>query len=145
MRVIGVMVVVGTLLVAAFLVGTGLWALISPDTFYTQIAPYPPFSRHLVHDIGAFELGLGACLVFGLLVRDALLAVLAGNAVGATAHFVSHLMDHSIGGHPSDPLTIGLLALVTWVLVFGRLVHQRARSGARSGRLVHQRPSPGRG
>lgn len=119
-RAVSGLVVGGTLLVAAFLVATGAWALISPHTFYAQIAHYPPYSRHLVHDIGAFELGLGACLLIGLVVQDALLAVLAGNAVGAGAHFVSHLLDRSIGGRPSDPLTVGLLALTTCLLVIGR-------------------------
>jgi len=60
--------------VALLLIGLGLWAMVAPDTFYSSIATYPPYSPHLVHDVGAFQIGLGACLALALLVRDALLA-----------------------------------------------------------------------
>jgi len=47
--------------VALLLIGLGLWA------FYSSIATYPPYSPHLVHDVGAFQIGLGACLALALL------------------------------------------------------------------------------
>lgn len=69
--------------------------------------------------------GLGACLAIGLLVTDALLAVLAGNAAGATAHAVSHLVDRELGGHPGDPALIGLVALGLIVLSAARRLSLR--------------------
>ena len=107
-------------LIAVLLVGLGLWAMIAPHDFYASAATYPPYNRHLVHDVGALLIGLGSCLVAGLLVRDALLAVLIGNTIGAAAHFVSHLLDRSLGGHASDPVTFGVLAAVLAALTLAR-------------------------
>lgn len=107
-------------LVAAVPIVTGLWAMIAPESFFVTIAPYPPYSRHLLHDIGAFELGLGGCLVLGVFVRDALLAVLGGNAIGGTAHFLSHVIARTIGGHASDPVVTGMFALVLILLTVAR-------------------------
>ena len=105
---------------AVLSVAIGLWALVSPESFFSNVAPYPPYSRHLVHDLGAFQLGMGACLACGLLSRDALLAVLAGNAVGWIAHFISHFMDQSIGGHDTDAAFVGLAALLLTMLTLIR-------------------------
>jgi hypothetical protein len=41
-------------IVALLLLGTGFWAMLSPESFYAAIATYPPFNRYFVHDIGAF-------------------------------------------------------------------------------------------
>ena len=109
-----------TLLLAFVSVGAGLWAMIDPHAFYANAATYPPYSRHFIHDIGAFQLGLGSCLVAGLLLRDALLAVLAGNAIGALAHLVGHVVDRSEGGKSSDPITFGVIAFAFVLLVAGR-------------------------
>jgi len=99
-------------LAAVVLVGSGLWAMLAPESFYAAIATYPPFNRHFIHDIGAFQFGLGSSLGLALVVPDALLVALGGNAVGAVAHFVSHLIDRELGGQPSDPVSIGLFGLL---------------------------------
>jgi hypothetical protein len=109
-----------TALLALSLAGLGVWAMIAPHAFYESAALYPPYNRHFIHDIGALSIGLGSCLLAGLLVRDALLAVLAGNTVGAAAHFISHVLDRSLGGNASDPVTFGVLALVFTVLTLTR-------------------------
>jgi hypothetical protein len=105
---------------AVVLVGTGLWAMLSPESFYAAIATFPPFNRHFIHDIGAFQLGLAASLVLALIISDAFLVALGGNAVAAIAHFVSHVIDRELGGQPNDPLTIGLFALVLLALTAWR-------------------------
>ena len=99
-------------LAALALLLSGLWAMLAPESFYASVALYPPYNRHFIHDIGAFMLGLGAALGFALALGDALLVALAGNAVGALAHFVSHAVDRELGGQPSDPLTFGVFALL---------------------------------
>jgi len=118
-----------TAVLALLLVGIGLWALTAPHAFYETAATYPPYNRHLVHDIGALAIGLGSCLFAGLLVRDALLAVLAGNTIGAAAHFVSHVLDRSLGGNASDPVTFGVLALIFAALTLARWM-RRAETAA---------------
>lgn len=118
----------------------GGWAIAAPAAFFRTIAPFPPYNQHLIHDIGAFQIGLGACLVAGLVASDALLAVLAGNAAGAVAHFASHLMDRAEGGHPSDPVTIGALALLLVLLALARVATtQYVRAATRSA-LATSRP-----
>lgn len=98
--------------VGAFLVLLGFWAFLFPRSFFERIAAFPPYNRHLVHDIGAFQVGLGATLLFAMLRRDAVLVALAGAGVGLILHFFSHLLDRSLGGQTTDPVSTGLLAAV---------------------------------
>ena len=107
-------------LVAPAPVGPGVWAMAAPESFYATLAVYPPYNRHFVHDIGAFMLGLGTTFGFALALGDALLVALAGNTVGALAHFVSHAVDRDLGGQPGDPLVVGAFALVLVGLVVWR-------------------------
>jgi hypothetical protein len=95
-------------LAALATIAPGLFAMLAPETFFNAVALYPPYNRHFIHDIGAFMLGLGAGLAFALVLTDALLVGLAANAVGAVAHFISHLVDRDLGGAPSDPTTFGV-------------------------------------
>ena len=44
---------------AAFLVGSGLLALIFPDTFFDEIGNYGVENSHYVGDVGAFQLAAG--------------------------------------------------------------------------------------
>jgi hypothetical protein len=104
-----------TVVAAVVVGGAGLWAFVAPRSFFEVIAVYPPYNQHFIHDLGAFQLGLAAALVLGLFLRDALLAVLGGNAVGAVVHFVSHVEDRALGGHASDPFTVGAVALLLLV------------------------------
>jgi hypothetical protein len=101
-------------------IGAGLWAMSAPHSFYDQAATFPPYNRHFIHDIGAFQIGLGSCLIAPLALTDALLVVLTGNALGAVSHFVGHVADRSIGGQSSDPFTFGALAIVMVVLTVVR-------------------------
>ena len=112
-------------LVGVALVGLGLWALLSPTSFYSSIALFPPYNEHFLHDMGAFQVGMGGALLLTQLWADALLVALGGTGIGAALHFVSHVIDRSLGGHPSSdiPLLGGLAAilLVAWVLRFRQL------------------------
>lgn len=96
---------------AAFIIA-GAWALLWPRNFYEVVAGFPPFNLHLFHDVGAFQLGIGAALLAGLTWRDGLLVALLGGAVGAIAHAASHIVDRNLGGNPSDPWTLSLLAVL---------------------------------
>lgn len=100
--------------------GVGLWALVAPHSFYDAIATYPPYNQHLIHDIGAFQVGLAAALLAGLLLRDALLVALGGVSVGALVHLISHIEDQSLGGRSSDPYTVGGIAVIVLLGAFLR-------------------------
>lgn len=126
-------------LLALLSLAAGLWAMLAPRSFHLAVAPFPPYSQHLVHDIGAFQLGLAGCLVAGLFLQDALVAVLAGNTVAAVAHFASHVLDRSAGGHTGDPATLGAIALLLTLLTLGA-VADRNRSKP-TGAAIHRKDS----
>lgn len=107
-------------LLGFYSLGLGLWAFVAPFSFYSNIALFPPYNQHLVHDAGAFLAGLGAALLFALVVSDALLAVLAANSAAAVLHAASHIMDRSLGGRSSDPVVVVLLAAVLVALTAAR-------------------------
>jgi hypothetical protein len=92
--------------------GAGLWAMISPQSFFDVIATYPPYNRHLLHDIGAFLIGLGVGTLVGIRSRDALLTGLLGVTAASVGHAVSHLADEHLGGHDSDPWLMSALAVL---------------------------------
>src|SRR5450759_2558526 len=95
---------VSTLVVAAFGAFTfvlGVWAIIAPVSFFDNIGHFEPYNRHFLHDVGAFQIGLGAAALFALAWReDALLAVL---------------------GRDSEPYTLGLIAVLLCAVFAWRL------------------------
>lgn len=109
---------------AAFLIG-GVWAFLWPYSFYVWVATYPPFNLHLFHDVGAFQLGIAAAMLAGLISRDAFLVGLVGGAAGATVHAVSHIIDVDLGGRASDPYALSVLAVL---LVVAAVARARVRS-----------------
>src|SRR6266567_8984484 len=72
------------LVAGLLLLTSGLWAMLAPDSFYAVVATYPPYNRHLIHDLGAFLLGLGATLALALAPDDALLVAPSGNAIAGS-------------------------------------------------------------
>lgn len=100
----------------------GLWAFVDPRSFYDQLAVWPPYNAHFLHDAGAFQFGLGATLLGAVFARDALLLALSGVGAGALLHAVAHFIDRDLGGRASDPYLLGLLALV---ILAGALLRSR--------------------
>jgi hypothetical protein len=103
----GIAVAVG----ATFLL-SGLWAFLAPQSWFDNIGNYPPYNKHFVHDLGAFQIGLGGMALLSLLWKAPLLAALAANAVAAIFHLASHLIDRDLGGRSTDPLLLGIFALL---------------------------------
>jgi DoxX-like family len=112
---------------ASFLV-TGLWPFFDPRSFYDNVAEFPPYNAHFLHDIGAFQIGLGIILVLALIwPRDALLVALAGTGIAAAFHFVAHIQDEDQGGTTGQTITLGLMAVAllggaVWQWRRGRLL-----------------------
>lgn len=137
---VSVVVVLGA---AVFLVA-GAWAFLWPRSFYEVVAQFPPFNLHLFHDVGAFQLGIGAALLGGLFLRDALSVGLVGGSVGAVVHAISHIVDRNLGGNPSDPWTLSVLAVLLLVATGLRLRTggpSRARATSRSAQHPRQNVS----
>ena len=95
---------------AALFLGAGGWALIDPASFYERVATYPPYNRHFLHDIGAFQIGLGVALVLALRSGPGAVVGLGGAAAGSVAHALAHVVDRDLGGRPGDPILLGLVA-----------------------------------
>lgn len=114
-----------TLAGAAGFLLLGLWAMVSPRSFFTSLATFEPYNPHLLHDLGAFQIGLGVVLLLAAFPRriPGLAAALLGAGTGASAHVVSHVIDIDLGGDPATDLpTLTLLAVV--LLVAG-IAHAR--------------------
>ena len=111
------------------LVGLGAWAFFDPASFFAQLAVFPPYNQHFLHDVGAFQVGLGATLLLALIWSDALLVALSGVGIAATIHFVSHVIDRNLGGRPASDLPLlGLLALA--LLVSAGLRYRQVRGSS---------------
>ncbi len=100
------------LTIGVFMLGVGAWAFFAPESFFARLAAFEPYNEHFLRDIGAFQIGLGAVLLFAVVWADALLVALTGVASGFVFHFFSHLIDRAAGGRVTDVPTFGLLALV---------------------------------
>lgn len=114
-------------LAAGFNLVFGVWAFVAPASFFDNIAMFPPYNEHLLHDVGAFQVGLGAVLALAVVGWPALAATLGGVAAGSVLHAVAHVIDRDQGGRDSDPIG---LALVAAVLVVAAVL-ARPRSGDR--------------
>jgi hypothetical protein len=111
----------------ALTLALGLWAFLSPQSFYDQIATWPPYNKHFLHDVGAFQAGLGATLILAAFVGDALVVALSGAALGSVIHALAHFIDRANGGRSSDPAALGLLAALFVIAAIFRARELRER------------------
>ncbi len=93
-----------------FMTGAGLWALLGPRSF-AGFADFPPYNHHFLHDLGAFQLGIGVTLLLALIWRDALALGLAGFLVSNSVHAANHAVDLHLGGHgPGDWISLAFVS-----------------------------------
>ena len=111
---------------AIFLLFSGVWAMLSPRSFFDRAATFEPYNQHFIQDIGAFQIGLGAVLALAVWAAwDALTVALVGVGAGAVAHLVSHLIGTDLGGRPERDLPF--FTLVALLLLAGGFVRLRQR------------------
>lgn len=105
-----------TALGAAVFLVFGLWSFLDPRSFFEQLAHFEPYNVHFLHDVGAFQVGIGATLAIALWRRtDAIFAALGGAGVGAAFHVAAHIRDHDLGGSVRD--TMGLAVVAALLLI----------------------------
>lgn len=109
-----------TALAGLFALSIGIWAMAGPASF-ADVIDYPPYNEHLLHDVGAFQLGLGATLLSAVFWGDGLAVALAGFFAGNTAHTVSHLTDLDLGGRDWDPVGLGVLSVLVAIALAVRV------------------------
>jgi PPOX class probable F420-dependent enzyme len=108
-----------TLLAAASSLIAGVWALFWPGSF-AEAVRFPEHT-HFLHDVGAFQIGIGLTLALAVLWRDPVAVVLTGFLVGNTIHAVNHAVDLDLGGRDSDPWLLGLASVLVAVALVRRL------------------------
>lgn len=113
--------VVATAVVGIVTAGIGIWCLIDPSSFADAVGF--DAHRHFLHDVGAFQLGLGVTLLLALIWADALATALAGFIVANTVHTVNHFIDLDVGGSPSQAWILGAVSLAL-VPAFVLRLHQ---------------------
>lgn len=109
-----------TALTGATFIGIGIWCLVDPASF-AEVVQFPAH-LHFLHDVGAFQLGLGVALLLALIWADSLATALAGFAVANTVHTVNHVVDLELGG---STLQVWLLAAISAQLVIAFVLRLR--------------------
>jgi PPOX class probable F420-dependent enzyme len=108
-----------TALAGIISLAVGIWGIASPSSFADSVDF--PASVHFIHDVGAFQLGIGATLLLALIWRDALAVALGGFLVGSIAHSVIHAVDLDLGGGATQLWLLVLWALLVAVTLYVRL------------------------
>ena len=115
--------VVGAVIGVFYLV-TGTWAYLAPLSFFSAVATFAPLNIHLLHDAGAFQLGLGLALTVPVALRAPLRAPLIAVLGASVLHLLAHVEDIRLGGHPTTDLPV--LALICVALAVALIVDLRA-------------------
>ena len=118
-----------------FMLVLGIWAFFAPASFADLVAF--PYNRHLLHDVGAFQIGIGTTMLLALMWKDGVMVVLAGYVVGSGFHLLSHILDRHIGGHSYDPLVLSVMVSVGLAGMYlrARVSGRTPRGGPRSSNL----------
>jgi PPOX class probable F420-dependent enzyme len=95
---------------AVFTLAAGVWAMVWPRDFADFVRF--EYNEHFLHDLGAFQIGIGLGLALALLWRDARATVLASFLVANTIHAYNHAVDLDLGGRGSDPWLLGGLSVL---------------------------------
>ena len=114
-----VYLITSTALIGLLTAGIGVWCLIDPRGF-AEVVGFPAH-EHFVHDVGAFQVGLGLVLLLALIWSDALATVLAGYVVANTVHAVNHIVDLHLGGSALQAWALGAASVVLIVAFVLRL------------------------
>ena len=106
------------------LVWLGVWAMAGPQSFFDALATFDPYNQHLIQDIGAFQIGLGAVLLLAAAPEpgDGLSIALVGVGFGMVAHTISHAVGTDLGGKPA--VDIPVFSLLAGLLLAGGLVRR---------------------
>ncbi|HUF32959.1 MAG TPA: hypothetical protein VMN58_07085 [Acidimicrobiales bacterium] len=116
-----------------FFLATGLWAMVAPRSFFDALATFEPYNQHLIQDIGAFQIGLGAVLLLAALTRlDALATALGGVGIGSAAHVVSHAVGTDLGGTPAMDIPVFSVLTLLLLAAAGQQWRSRQAEGSSS-------------
>ena len=112
-------VIAVTLLAGAGMLAAGIWCLVAPRSFAEAVRF--PYAEHFLHDLGAFQAGIGVTLLLAVAWSDGLALALAGFLVANSVHVVNHAVDVDLGGRASDPWLLGVVSVLVLVALALRL------------------------
>lgn len=115
--------VIGAVIGVFYLV-TGAWAFLAPLNFFSAVATFAPLNVHLLHDAGAFQVGLGLALTVPIALRAPVRASLIAVLGASVLHVLAHIEDIRLGGHPTTDLAV--LTLICVALAVALVVDLRA-------------------
>ena len=78
---------------AAYELLLGLWMLVSPHTFYDQIAGFGPYPPHFIRDTASWQIALGVTLFAAVSRRSWRAPLLAFAALQCGLHAINHWVD----------------------------------------------------
>jgi hypothetical protein len=104
-------VTIAAIVVGGFMLIFGVWSLLFPRSFDALI-DFPPYNEHLLHDVGAFQIGIGVSVLLSLMWSDSIGVALVAFIVAGTIHSINHALDRHLGGHSSDQWGLAGLILV---------------------------------
>lgn len=111
--------------IGAFYLLSGAWSFLAPLSFFNAVATFAPANVHFLHDLGAFQIGMGLALTVPVALRAPLRAPLIAVLAASIVHVLSHLEDIRLGGHPTTDLPI--LTLLCVALAFALVIEARAK------------------
>jgi hypothetical protein len=91
----------------------GALMVLAPETFYEEVAGYPPYNDHFIRDISTFYLALGAVLIVAAARRAWQVPLL----VLALVQYVLHVLNHVWDVSDTDPSWHGPANLVSLLLI----------------------------
>jgi uncharacterized membrane protein YjjP (DUF1212 family) len=116
-----VFVMIAMAVAGGFLLIFGVWSLLFPRSFDALI-DFPPYNEHLLHDVGAFQIGIGVSLLLSVIWSDSIGVALVAFIVAGMIHSINHAVDRHLGGHLSDQWALGGLVLLA---VAALIIHLR--------------------
>lgn len=108
----------------------GVWAFVAPEGFAESIATFDPYNEHYLHDLGAFQIGIGVAALVALRWRDGAIVGLSGFVAATGVHAVSHVIDRDLGGRAIDGPSLIVLALLGLAALVSRARALRRRDPA---------------
>jgi hypothetical protein len=120
-------VVTASFVSSASMLAFGVWAYLAPRSF-ADFIDYNPYNQHLIHDAGAFQVGLGVAVLLAVFSADTVVVALSGFTAASALHTLSHYTDRHIGGHGSDVPVLGLLTVIAVVGLGVHLWDRRRQS-----------------
>ena len=106
-----VFVTIAAIVAGGFMLVFGVWSLLFSRSFAALI-DFPPYNVHLLHDVGAFQIGIGVSVLVSLMWSDSIGVALVAFIVAGTIHSINHALDRHLGGHSYDHWGLASLVLL---------------------------------